>query len=206
MAENVSRAEHAPTSSALNVPNALTLVRLILVPVFIWLMLQDGETARWWALAVFCFAAATDYWDGRIARARGIVTDFGRVVDPIADKALTLGAFVMLSVAGPVPWWFTILVAVRELGITALRAALLRRDIVVSASSGGKLKTLLQMLFIVLFLTPWPAILGGEPPALVGWGFWTVGAAALVVTLWSGAVYVYEGVKLWRSSGAESQS
>lgn len=204
---NVSRRQEAGVP-VVNVPNALTVLRLVLVPVFVWLMVRDGEGARWWALGVFCVAAATDQLDGHIARARGLITDFGRIADPIADKALTLGAFVMLSVDGLVPWWFTVLVAVRELGITALRAVLLRRGIVVSANKGGKLKTVLQILFITLMLVPWAAWLAhaglgvrGGLPEPVFWIAWAVGAAALALTLWSGAVYCAEGVRLSRAGG-----
>lgn len=204
---NVSRRGGTGDVPVVNVPNALTVGRLALVPVFVWLMLLDGAPARWWALAVFCVAAATDQLDGHIARSRNLVTDFGRIVDPIADKALTLGAFVMLSVAHLVPWWFTALIAARELGITALRAVLLRRGIVVSANKGGKLKTVTQMLFIVVMLVPWTAWWAGGAPVVRGglpepvfWIAWAIGAVALALTLWSGAVYCVEGARLWRAA------
>ena len=125
MGSNVSRVDHEHHVSSWNVPNALTVFRLVLVPVFIWLMFLEASAARWWAVLVFMIAAATDQLDGHIARSRNLITDFGRLMDPIADKALTLGAFIMLSIAGLLPWWVTILIAIRELGITALRAVLL---------------------------------------------------------------------------------
>ncbi|WP_084403188.1 CDP-diacylglycerol--glycerol-3-phosphate 3-phosphatidyltransferase [Schaalia suimastitidis] len=203
MASNVSRAEHSAKGAAWNVPNALTVLRLVLVPVFLVLVLTEGIVPRWWALAVFCVAAATDLLDGKIARASGTVTDFGRIVDPIADKALTLGAFVILSVDGLIPWWFTIVVAVRELGITALRAILLKRDIVVSASSGGKLKTVLQMLFIVLLLVPWATFVNDQVLTWLAYVIYAIGGAALAVTVWSGALYVADGLRLWRKSDTE---
>ena len=197
--DNVHRLDEGPSVPLVNLPNALTVMRLLLVPVFVWLMVLDGDAARWWALGVFMVAAATDQLDGHLARSWNLVTDFGRIVDPIADKALTLGAFVMLSVDGAVPWWFTLLVAARELGITALRAVLLRRGVVVAANSGGKLKTVLQMLFIVLMLAPWESFLGEGPAGAVRIGAWVVGGAALAITLWSGGVYVREGARLMRS-------
>lgn len=201
--DNVHRLDEGPSVPLVNLPNALTVLRLLMVPVFVWLMVLEGDPARWWALAVFVVAAATDQLDGHLARSWNLVTDFGRIVDPIADKALTLGAFVMLSVDGLVPWWFTVLVAVRELGITALRAVLLRRGIVVAANSGGKLKTVLQMLFIVLMLVPWESFLAEGPAGIVRVAAWVVGAAALALTLWSGGVYVVEGAKLIRATRAD---
>lgn len=203
MDDNVSRLDDAPRVPLVNLPNALTVVRLLLVPVFVWLMVLDGVPARWWALVVFCVAAATDHLDGYLARSRNLVTDFGKVVDPIADKALTLGAFVMISwdTGSAWMWVFTALVAVRELGITWWRAVLLRRGVVVAANRGGKLKTVLQMFFIVLMLVPWGALLGtagGEVPVAVRVVQVFIGAAALFQTLWSGGVYVAEGVRLSR--------
>ncbi len=203
MDDNVSRLDDAPHVPVVNLPNALTVARLALVPVFVWLMLLDGVPARWWALGVFCVAAATDHLDGHLARSRNLVTDFGKVVDPIADKALTLGAFLMIAwdLGSVWMWVFTVLVAVRELGITWWRAVLLRRGVVVAANRGGKLKTVLQMLFIVLMLLPWGALLGdgtGGTPVAVRVVQVLVGAAALFQTLWSGGVYVVEGVRLSR--------
>lgn len=208
MDDNVSRLDDAPPVPVLNLPNALTVLRLLMVPVFVWLMLVEGTPARWWALAVFCVAAATDQLDGHIARSRNLVTDFGKVVDPIADKALTLGAFVMISwdTGNAWMWAFTVLVAIRELGITWWRAVLLRRGIVVAANRGGKLKTVLQMLFIVVMLVPWGALLGGAAggtPVAVRVVQVAIGVAALVQTLWSGGVYVVEGMRMNRS-GAQS--
>lgn len=201
--DNVHWLDEGPSVPLVNLPNALTVLRLVMVPVFVWLMVLDGDAARWWALVVFVVAAATDQLDGHLARSWNLVTDFGRIVDPIADKALTLGAFVMLSVDGLVPWWFTVLVAVRELGITALRAVLLRRGIVVAANSGGKLKTVLQMLFIFLMLLPWGSFLGEGPAGAIRIAAWVVGGAALALTLWSGGVYVVEGARLMRATRAD---
>lgn len=194
---------------SLNLPNVLTILRLILVPVFIVLMYLGTIQARWWALLVFCVAAFTDHLDGRIARARGLVTDFGKIADPIADKALTLGAFLMLSVEHPALWLATLPIALRELGITWWRAELLKKGIVVAANSGGKLKTILQMLAITLLLVPWGELVReGDPFVLVAQiGFtcgWVVACAALVVTVWSGWVYIAEGRRLEKTNQAQS--
>lgn len=209
MDDNVSQRQHDQKVSSVNLPNALTVLRLILVPVFIVLALQTEAAPRWWAVVVFMVAAATDQLDGHIARSRNLVTDFGRIADPIADKALTLSAFAVLSLAEILPWWVTILIAVRELGITALRAVLLRRDIVVSANKGGKLKTVLQILGIWLLLIPWDVIAQRyDAAAPIAHGFYIAGLVvvglALVVTLWSGWVYVSEGVRLWRAPNEQS--
>ena len=211
MGSNVSRVDHEHHVSLWNVPNVLTVFRLVLVPVFIWLMFLEASAARWWAVLVFMVAAATDQLDGHIARSRNLITDFGRLMDPIADKALTLGAFIVLSIAGLLPWWVTILIAVRELGITALRAVLLRRDIVVSANKGGKLKTLLQIFAIWLLLIPWQSLCASWPAyASLTHGMlifgWVVAGLALVMTVWSGLVYVVEGAKLWKASSPQVES
>lgn len=209
MDDNVSRVDRESRVSPLNLPNALTVLRLILVPVFILLLVSGAPSARWWALAVFMVAAYTDHLDGRIARARGLVTDFGKIVDPIADKALTLGAFIMLSIAHPWLWLVTVPVAIRELGITWWRADLLKRGVVVAANKGGKLKTVLQILAIWLLLIPWDLIGASEFPlglvAKIGFALGCAAAVlALIVTLWSGWVYIAEGRRLQKS--AESQS
>lgn len=208
MGAHVSRVQRHTKVSAINVPNALTVLRLILVPVFIYLKFQDLWSAQWWALLVFCVAAATDQLDGKIARAYGLVTDFGRVADPIADKALTLSAFIILSIQGILPWWFTILVAVRELGITLMRAFFLKRGIVVSASQSGKIKTFLQVLAIFLLLIPWDYFLVLNPAnrlwaSICLMAALCVAGAALAATLWSGVAYVQEGMRLARESGEE---
>lgn len=209
MHDNVSLVDREHSVSPYNLPNALTVIRLLLVPVFIWLMVSELPGARWWAVLVFMIAASTDQLDGHIARSRNLVTDFGKLVDPIADKALTLGAFVMLTVVGLLPWWVTALIAFRELGITWLRAILLKRGIVVAANKGGKLKTVLQMLAIWVLLIPWTTIeFGGEWSGLFAQGMlvfgWTVAGLALLVTLWSGWVYVAEGMRLKKDAKTQS--
>ncbi len=191
------------TTSAVNVPNALTLLRLLLVPVFLWLLLENTPASRWWALAVFVVASYTDYLDGSLARKHNIVTNFGKLADPIADKFLTLGAFVVLSILGDLTWWFTIIVAVREIGITVLREVLRRRGTVVAASSGGKLKTVLQMLLIVLLVIPWASFASQLGLQLLLIVIWIVALAALIVTVWSGAQYVLIAVQAMKTQAGD---
>jgi CDP-diacylglycerol--glycerol-3-phosphate 3-phosphatidyltransferase len=181
-----------------NLPNAITIVRILLAPVCFWLILADqGDDVvlRWLATGLFVLAIATDGIDGHIARSRGLVTDLGKLLDPIADKLLTSGALVCLSILGELPWWVTALIIVREVGITAWRLVELRRGNVVPAASGGKLKTVVQAVAISFALAPLPALLGGW----VDWVNTALMAAALVLTVWSGALYVRDAVVLART-------
>jgi CDP-diacylglycerol--glycerol-3-phosphate 3-phosphatidyltransferase len=170
--------------SVVNVPNGLTVLRLLLVPVFAWLLLRDGgddSASRIWAAAVFVVAGATDFVDGELARRQGQVTTFGKVADPIADKALTGTALVGLSYLGELPWWVTIVILAREVGVTVLRFWVIRRG-VIPASRGGKAKTVTQMLAILLYLLP-----------LTGWFVTARGivmGAAVLLTIGTGIDYV----------------
>ena len=177
-----------------NVANVLTVVRIFLVPVFVFCLVQGGTGWRFAALAAFCGASATDFLDGQLARKRGLVTDFGKIADPIADKALTGAALITLSAIGELPWWVTGLILAREFGITALRFAVLSRG-VIAASQGGKLKTLLQIIAICLYVLP-PSL---GLPALVKE---IAMAAALVVTLVTGVDYVVRAVRMCRTPRA----
>ena len=177
-----------------NVANALTVVRLLLIPVFIVCLLAGGTAWRLAALATFCVASATDVLDGRLARSRGLVTDFGKIADPVADKALTGAALICLSGLGELPWWVTGVIMFREIGVTALRFWVIRRG-VIAASRGGKLKTLLQVIAICLYVLP--AAL--SPPAIVRELFM---AAAVVVTVVTGVEYVLQAMRLRRSEPA----
>lgn len=144
--------------SLVNLPNALTVLRLILVPVFLLTLFAQGghdPAWRWVATAIFAIAAITDRYDGHIARKRGQVTDFGKIADPIADKALTGSALIGLSMLGDLAWWTTIVILIREIGITLLRLAVIRHG-VIAASPGGKTKTLVQIIAIGLYLMPLP--------------------------------------------------
>ncbi len=173
-----------------NLPNALTLARLLLVPLFLLFLFSGGGHDTGWRLlatGVFAVAAITDRYDGRIARKRGLVTNVGKVADPIADKALTGGALIGLSILGDLPWWVTVTILVREVGITLLRLALLRYQ-VIPASSGGKLKTLVQIFAIGLYLLPLPDALE--------WVRIAVMAAAVVLTVATGIDYIVKSVRI----------
>jgi CDP-diacylglycerol---glycerol-3-phosphate 3-phosphatidyltransferase len=180
-----------PPPGLVNLANSLTVLRLVLVPVFVLLLLAGGTAGRIAAFAVFLVASVTDVLDGRIARRRGLITDFGKIADPIADKALTGAALVTLSAQGELAWWVTAVILARELGVTALRFWVIRHG-VIAASRGGKLKTLLQVLAITLYVLP------GPPAALRA----VVMALAVVVTLVTGADYAIRAVRLRRRSRA----
>jgi CDP-diacylglycerol--glycerol-3-phosphate 3-phosphatidyltransferase len=177
----------------LNVANGLTALRLVLVPVFFALTVASGlvqPTLRMSATVVFVVASLTDFIDGWIARTWDLVTSFGKVADPIADKALTGTALLLLSWYRHLPWWVTVLVLVRELGVTLLRFSVIRRG-VMAASRGGKIKTALQILAISWYLWPFPARLSGVGAAVM--------AVAVVFTVLTGADYVIRAVRLRRA-------
>lgn len=175
----------------LNVANILTVLRLVFVPLFVACLLAGGTAWRLTAFALFWAASLTDLLDGWLARRHGLVTDFGKVADPIADKILTGAALVTLSALGQLPWWVTGLILLREFGITALRLAVIRHG-VISASRGGKAKTVLQMIAISLYVLPssWGPVGAARFPVM---------AAAVVITMVTGADYVVRAVRLRRS-------
>ena len=182
-----------------NLPNAITVVRILLAPVFFWMLLaDDGRDGwlRWAAAALFIIAIATDGIDGHLARSRGLVTDLGKILDPIADKLVTSGALVCLSILGELWWWVTIVIIVREVGITVWRLVELRRGNVVPASSGGKLKTVVQSVAISFFLVPLDRLVGDW----IFWVDWVLMAAALALTVWSGLLYVRDAIRIARSA------
>jgi CDP-diacylglycerol--glycerol-3-phosphate 3-phosphatidyltransferase len=179
----------------LNLANGLTALRLVLIPVFACLLVASELTRPGWriaACAVFCAASITDYVDGWIARSWDQVTSFGKIADPIADKALTGTALVLLSAYGRLPWWVTGLVLSRELGVTLLRFWVIRHG-VIPASRGGKAKTALQLLAITWYLFPFTG-------AAATVGVWIM-AAALAVTLVTGGDYVARALRLRRAAG-----
>ena len=184
----------AQTARVVNIANALTLLRLLLVPVFVVLFLTDGGHAtgwRIWAFVTFAVATITDLIDGDLARSRGLVTDVGKVADPIADKALTGAALIGLSSVGDLSWWVTLVILVRELGVTGLRFFVIRHG-VIPASRGGKAKTLLQNIAIGLYILP---LTGGAASAR----FWLM-LVAVVITVITGADYVARALRLRRTS------
>ena len=183
-----------PQASVWNIANALTMLRIALVPVFAWFLLHDGgqlTSYRLLAAAVFVVATATDRMDGDIARARGLVTDFGKVSDPIADKTLMGMALIGLSILDLLPWWVTVVVLIRELGVTALRFVVIRHG-VIPASRGGKLKTALQAVAILLYILP----LGASWHALAV----VMMTLAVIVTMLTGIDYVLRAHALRNTS------
>ena len=195
MSENVSRVQRDSKVSVVNLPNALTVLRLVLVPAFVVLGLQQSWSALWAAFVVFAVAAITDRFDGKLARSWGQITDFGRIADPIADKALISTALICLNINGSLPVWVTIVILVREIGITIWRMFELRKGNVVPASKGGKLKTVLQTIAVTLFLIP-PAHIF-HYPALV------VMLIAVVVTTVTGCQYIVDSMKLKKTVTGE---
>jgi CDP-diacylglycerol--glycerol-3-phosphate 3-phosphatidyltransferase len=180
-------------ASAWNIANALTVFRLALVPVFVVTLFAGGGHDEVWrvvAWAVFAAASITDRVDGDIARKRGLVTEFGKLADPIADKALIGAALIGLSVLGDLPWWITIVMLVREIGVTVLRFWVIRHG-VIPASRGGKLKTLLQAvatgLFILIPIGSWLTPIA-----------WIFMIAAVLVALATGFDYVLRAMRLHR--------
>ena len=180
----------------LNIANALTVLRLLLVPVFaLALLAEDGRDVTWRLVAfvVFALAAFTDRLDGQLARRRGLETWFGALADPIADKALTGTALIGLSVLGLVPWWVTVVIIGRELGVTVLRFVVIRRG-VIPASRGGKAKTVAQTVAIGLFVLPLPLLLPGLVTAALVLQ-WSVMVIALMLTVLTGADYVRKALR-----------
>lgn len=178
----------------LNIPNALTAFRVLCVPLMAWLLLSDdGERGglRDLAALVFVLASITDLLDGAIARRRGQVTTFGKIADPIADKALTGVALISLSIMADLAWWITIVILARELGVTTLRVWVIRHG-VIPASRGGKAKTLAQTVAITMYLVDLPSISWWIPLSQVAMGI------AVVLTLVTGLDYVRHALRLRR--------
>ena len=196
----------APSAPLWNIANIVTMLRIALVPVFAWLHVMDSTASQVAAAAVFVIAALTDRVDGYLARSRGLITDFGKIADPIADKALTMTALVLLSIDGTVPWWVTIVIIVRELGVTLLRFVMVRRGAVMPASSGGKLKTVLQLVFIAMLLVPWAAFLPSGLASAVDLAARLVMVAAVIVTLVTGVDYTMRAWRIARAAPGGTRS
>ncbi len=187
----------AQRTSNWNVPNALTTLRIFMVPFFGWaLLVEDGTSQgwRWVAWVLFVTAMITDKIDGDLARKHDLITDFGKIADPIADKALTGMAFVGLSIIGDLWWWVTVVVLLREWGITLMRFWLIRRGVVMPAGQGGKLKTVVQTVALGGFIAPFRLFDGSWD--VVGDVLWYAAAATMAVafalTVWTGLDYVRE--------------
>lgn len=179
-----------------NIANVLTVIRVLLVPVFIWFVLADNSGYGWWrwaAVLVFVVAIYTDKLDGDLARSRGLVTNFGKIADPIADKLLIGSALVLLSLIDGLSWWITVVILVREIGITILRFIVIRYG-VIAASRGGKLKTVIQTVAIFLLLLPLTHTVGSWlyfAALLIMW-------IAVAITVWTGVDYLVQAVRLRR--------
>jgi CDP-diacylglycerol--glycerol-3-phosphate 3-phosphatidyltransferase len=189
-------ADPASAVSAWNVANALTVFRLVLVPIFLLALFREhGHDTAWRvvAWAVFAVACVTDRFDGEIARRRGLITEFGKLADPIADKALVGAALIGLSALHQLPWWVTVVILVREVGVTVLRFWVIRHG-VIAASRGGKVKTLLQTVAIGLFVLP--------PYAWLRDIAWVVMIAAIIIAVLTGLDYVGRALRLRRDAHA----
>lgn len=188
-----------PRGSPWNLPNALTTLRLLLVPLFVWLLMREGgddPASSVGAVVVFVVAMVTDLVDGKIARERGQVTSFGTIADPIADKALVGSALIGLSLLGQVPWWATAVILLREVGVTVLRFVVIRHG-VMPAGRGGKSKTALQTVTLVLLMLPLPQ----------SWSWFTTALllATVALTVATGLDYVASALALRRTSERTAQ-
>ena len=191
-----------PRPSNWNAPNIITGARIVATPFFLWMLLAapDSAAMRWGAAAFFVVAIATDALDGYLARSRGLITDVGKLLDPIADKALTGAALVGLAIISELPWWIVVVVLVREIGITIHRL-MIASSVVVAADWMGKLKTVAQSVAIALALTPL-AQLGGTWGAVFTWANIVTMTIAVLLTIASGIDYV---VAYLRGRGAASR-
>jgi CDP-diacylglycerol--glycerol-3-phosphate 3-phosphatidyltransferase len=191
--------ESAVPPSNLNIANALTVLRIVGVPVFGWLLLTEGGDDvgfRIWAFVTFILLMITDRIDGDIARSRGLVTNFGKLADPIADKALTGMAFVGLSIIGVLWWWVTIVLLVREWGITLMRFVVKKYG-VMPASQGGRIKTTFQSIAIGGYLLPLE-IWDNTFSQVLRWATHVTMAAALAITLVTAVQYVRDAIVMRR--------
>ncbi len=191
-----------------NLPNVLTGLRIVMVPFFGWALLHDGGDSLLWravAFVLFVGAMITDKIDGDIARARNLVTNFGKIADPIADKAITGMAFIGLSVVGDVWWWVTAVVLLREWSVTLLRLSILKQ-VVVAAAWSGKVKTVLQAIALSTLCLPLRQVTG-EPWDTLGMVLFYAAqallAGAVAVTIWSGYEFFRD---VWRQRGNIRQS
>ena len=195
-----------------NIPNALTVLRILMVPLFLVLLLADGGndvTLRWWALIVFLLAMFTDFVDGYLARRNNLITNFGKIADPIADKSLMAAALIGLAIIVELPWWVPVIILVREFGITVLRFFMIRIA-VMPASRGGKIKTVLQTAAIALFLLIFPLsdVVAPVVYTILLVIAWIIMTAAIVVTIVTGVDYCVQAAKLYKDakSGGSTQT
>jgi CDP-diacylglycerol--glycerol-3-phosphate 3-phosphatidyltransferase len=183
------------STSAWNIANALTALRVAAVPFLGYLLLQDTQSARNWATLVFLLASLTDFLDGFVARKYGLITTLGKIADPIADKFLTGIALMVLSYLGALPWWVTIVIIAREIGVTLLRFWVIEHG-VISASRGGKTKTLTQIIAISMYLVEWPTSVPESFVTLWDVSKISVMAIAVILTLGTAIAYVRKATQL----------
>lgn len=206
MAEQTAAASDKPSNW--NLPNLLTTLRIVAVPFFGWALLTHGghdNGWRWVAYVLGAVAMVTDRIDGDLARKKNLITDFGKIADPIADKALTGMAFVGLSIIGELWWWVTIVILVREWGITLMRFWLIRSGVIVPAGRGGKLKTVAQSFALGFLIMPSRHLHGDfwHPFGMVLWWAGVVlMVVAFVLTVWTGVEYVVQMLAARREARA----
>ncbi|MCU7822608.1 CDP-diacylglycerol--glycerol-3-phosphate 3-phosphatidyltransferase [Kitasatospora sp. DSM 101779] len=190
----------SPQPGLWNIANVLTMIRLLLVPVFVLLLFADGGHDPKWrsvAWASFAIAMITDVFDGELARRKGLITDFGKIADPIADKAIMGAALIGLSILGDLPWWITVVILARELGITLMRFWVIRYA-VIPASRGGKLKTLTQGIAVGMYVLVLTGPLATARAVVMG--------VAVLLTVGTGLDYVGQAIRLRREGLAEQRA
>lgn len=173
--------------SIFNLPNIITMARILCVPFFVWSLfaIESDSPARWFSVLIFIIIMISDGVDGAIARKRGLITNLGKLLDPIADKALLGGALIALSIHNEFSWWVTIVILIRELGITTYRLVVVKRE-VVAASSGGKIKTILQSVLIGSLASPLEYVFAPWYPTVES----ALTGVVLVITVYTGVQYL----------------
>ena len=173
----------------MNLPNALTIARILALPFCAWALFKNGGDDPTWQVIAWCMffvVGMTDVLDGRIARKRNQISSFGILLDPIVDKAFIATALIGLSILEKMPWWVTIVILTREVGITILRFAVIKRGII-AASKGGKIKSLLQNFSVGFYMLPLPEYLYTPRDILLG--------VAIILTVTSGYQYIRDVIK-----------
>lgn len=179
----------------MNLPNKLTLLRILLIPVFVIMMMLDVNNHYLIACLVFVVASITDALDGYLARKYNLVTDFGKFMDPLADKLLVISALICMIESHLVAGWMVIIIVSRELAVSILRAIAAADGKVIAASGGGKIKTISQMLAIIILLLG--ANSGNELLIQIGTVLMII---ATIFTLYSGVDYLYKNKELFMNS------
>ncbi|MDD7770653.1 CDP-diacylglycerol--glycerol-3-phosphate 3-phosphatidyltransferase [Suipraeoptans intestinalis] len=179
----------------MNLPNKLTVLRVLMVPFFVFFMLSDvaGEGSKWIALLLFCGASFTDFLDGKIARSRNLITNFGKFMDPLADKLLVCSAMICLIPSGKLSAWFVIIIIAREFIISGFRLVASDQGVVIAASYWGKFKTVAQMVMVIVLI----ADLGGLFHIIGNVLIWV----SLILTIVSLVDYVAKNIQVLTKGG-----